>query len=191
MVFGNKGREPESERRASKSKEFIDNGFHILGVCFDKIKYGLQKVLPFLDDPDEEALYDDGTGKEHVSGEVIVTRFVNTVFIVYGLLGGYFMQQYTEYLFRKFAAWTVGVSLATENIPATPITIIVDILIVFMIYTAGIVIMTLFYFIFKWTVSKRVYEGLQMCQVGFMYGILCIVFMTLLWIVLPFNIFLP
>lgn len=138
----------------------------------------------------DELLYDDGSDEMSVPLDIVLRRIIYGVFIGYGFLMGFLMQNYASSLIIRFSAWAAGVEITSSNIPSSPLTIIVSIVVIFVIYLAGIVGQMLIYMLFKKLFASKMYNGLQDVQIGFMYGVLLILLTTILGILIPYNIFL-
>lgn len=175
-------------RKELKSK--LGSGLKYIGQVFQKSMYHLLHIF----EPDEEdPLYDcDAEDKGTWTPNRIATWVVNGVNVVYGLIGGFLTQNYLAYRSLKFMAFAKGVEFSkmTSRMYPTPLTICMDIVFFFCFYIALIVIQGLLYVGLKFLLQEKLYDPKEQCQVGFMYGILCIVISGLIGILVPFNVFM-
>lgn len=178
---------PSEPEVSDKMRERLSQAKDVMRLGFGKLFEGVQKVIFHKE---EEVLYDDGSEGQPISGEAILTRVIYAVFAVYGIVAGFLMQNYAASLILQFSAWAAGVDITSSRIPSSPLTIIASIIIVGVVYLAGLVLEGLIYMLFKKLAAPRLYDGLQTVQIGFMYGILLIIVFTILGILLPVNVFL-
>lgn len=130
---------------------------------------------------------DDYTQKPYQKKKLVC----NIIFIIYGFLAGWLGQQYAEYECRSFQAFACNMSLTSPDLYATPLTILVNIVIIFSVYLSIAVIWGCIYFGIKATWLKNDGdEEIEMLQIAAMYGLLTIVFVSLFFFALPFNMFI-
>lgn len=141
---------------------------------------------------EQESHYDLDIEDDEMPKPYLIKKTVcNSIFLVYGFLAGWIGQQYAEYECRSFQAFACGMSLTTPDLPATPLTILVNIVIIFSVYLSIAVIWGCIYFGLKATWLKHDgEEELEMLQDAAMYGLLMVVFVSLLFFALPFNMFI-
>lgn len=178
----NVGYEPPKSNMSKHFGEMCD----AFKECFEIIG----SMIPFLKKDDAYELeYDDGSDSMELSSEVVWTWLIYWLFIVYGIIAGFIAQNVTAYLCDKFACWSVGIALQPHDAPVTPVTTLMSILITFCVYLTIVVIMSFLYFILKWIFQNKIYEGVQVCQVGFMFGVIFIIAFTFIGVILPINLF--
>ena len=130
---------------------------------------------------------DDHTSKPYQKKKLVC----NIIFIIYGFLAGWIGQQYAEYECCSFQAFACNMSLTSPDLYATPLTILVNIVIIFSVYLSIAVIWGCIYFGIKATWLKNDGdEEIEMLQIAAMYGLLTIVFVSLFFFALPFNMFI-
>lgn len=180
----------ERERKWMASKNKVKSGIGFVGEVFVKSIKNIFKVFH----PDEEdPLYDyDAVDKGKWTPNRICTWVVNGVNITYGLIGGFIMQNYLAYRSLRFIAFAAGVDFATmhDRSLASPVTVLMDIVFFFVFYLSLIVMQAIFYVVFKFLFQEHLFDPEDTCQVGFMYGVLCIVLSSLIGIVVPINVFM-
>lgn len=168
-----------------------------LKQCFDYMTAVLMKSVSHffhIFEPDEEdPLYDcDAEDQGTWTPNRIAVWIINGVNIVYGLVGGFLTQNYLAYRSLRFMAFAAGVDFSDmiDRSYATPLTVCMDIVFFFCFYLALVVIQSIFYVFLKWVFREKLRDPAQQCQIGFMYGVLCIVLSGLVGILVPFNVFL-
>lgn len=139
---------------------------------------------------EEDVVYDDGSGRPEVAKDVLAQRTIRLTFGIYGSISGLLMQNYAAYLIRAFNAWAAGVKITSSDIPSSALTILMAIVIVGIVYTAGVVIAGFLYFSFKKVFVSALDDVEQSCQEGFMLCVLAMIVATILGILLPWNLFL-
>lgn len=158
-------------------KKAINNLIYCIIRCF-----GMEKPSHYDLDVD-----DDHTPQPYQTK----TMVCNIIFVVYGFLAGWIGQQYAEYECRSFQAFACNMSLTSPDLYATPLTILVNIVIIFSVYLSIAVIWGCIYFGIKATWLKNDGdEEIEMLQIAAMYGLLTIVFVSLFFFALPFNMFI-
>lgn len=150
-------------------------------------------VRQFRDIDDDEDLYDLNAESEgEWSPERVRIWVINGVNIALGLIGGFFVQNYLSYRSLRFMAFAAGVDFADLNgrVLSSPITILVDIMFFLAFYFGLAIIFTFAYHVMVFLFKKDLMDCKEICQLGYMYGVMCTVISSLLGIILPFNIFM-
>lgn len=183
----------ESEGLDDDEKDFkrkLKSKLDFVVQWFQKTFYHLIHIFQ----PDEEdPLYDcDAQDNGVWTPNRIATWIVNGVNIVYGLVGGFLTQNYLAYRSLKFMAFAAGIDFAkmTSRSNPTPLTVCMDIVFFFCFYLALIVVQGILYVVLKFLLKEKLFDAKEQCQVGFMYGVLCIVVSGLIGILVPFNVFM-
>lgn len=150
-------------------------------------------IKTFSNSDDEESLYDlDGDSPGEWSPERVKIWIINGVNIFIGLIGGFIVQNYLSYRSLRFMAFAAGVDFSELHgrTLSSPITIIMDIVFFVAFYTVLVIIFTCAYYIMHFLFQKDMLDCKEICQVGYMYGVMCTVISGLIGVILPFNIFM-
>lgn len=142
---------------------------------------------------DKADYYEEGSEDSHDASPVMQKLAVcNIVFAIYGFISGIFIQNYCQYLCRSFAAFACGVNLTSPNIISSPLTIIMDVVLIFICYLSVVVIAGCIYFAFKTFLFRNddFEEFLELLQVAFMYAMMLIVLTGIICLIIPFNFFI-
>lgn len=175
--------ENNDKRRFSVIQSFAE----AMMLCFENIASFIRRKTHSAD---ESELWDDGEGGYADTQEDAAVSLMNWTFIIYGVLAGFVAQNYAGFAIRSFSTWAAGVSLTSPGDYSSPLTIIVSCLIVFGVYVAVMVLHLLIYVVFKLTVTSLIYDGKQLAQIAFSYGLLAIIAASLISLALPGNFFL-
>lgn len=115
----------------------------------------------------------------------------NLIFVIYGFFSGMIGQQYAEYECRSFQSFACGMSLTSPDLYSTPLTILMNIVIIFAVYLSIAVLLGGVYFGLKSIWFKNAgEEEIEMLQIALMYGLLINIFTSLVFFALPFNAFI-
>lgn len=135
--------------------------------------------------------YDLAIDEVIVSPYALQEKVCTIIFLVYGFLCGIFGEQYAEYICKSFNAYCMHHSLSSDNITSSPLTMLGDIVISCSIYFVIITLGFVMYNIMKCVFLKDAGdEEIEKLQIAMMYGLLEIVLLSLLFFILPFNIFI-
>lgn len=194
----------QKERKASEEPDEDDSwsmsqalqgkiGSQLLSVGKIFIKSIEMIIRQFRDIEDDGNLYDlDAVDEGEWSPERVKIWIINGVNIATGLIGGFLVQNYLSYRSLRFMAFAAGVDFSELHgrTLASPITILVDIMFFLAFYLALGIVFTFFYHVMHFLFKRDLMDCKEICQVGYMYGVMCAVISTLLGIILPFNIFM-
>lgn len=137
--------------------------------------------------------YEEGSEDGHdVSPVMKKLAICNIVFAIYGFISGIFIQNYCQYLCRSFAAFACGMKLTSPNIISSPLTIIMDIVLIFVCYLSVVVVAGCIYFLFKTFLfhDDDEEEFKELLQVAFMYAMMLIVLTGIVCLIIPFNFYI-
>lgn len=167
----------------------VKNGWGAMLKGFKSIAHMLSRNSDDYYDCDCSS--DDTDDKVTISDLIQKTSICKIVFIIYGFFAGIFIQNYCQYLCICFANFAFDHSLVSSNAMPSPLTILMDVIIIFVSYISVTVVGGCIYFIFKWLLfrNEREDEYLESLQNAFMCAMLLIVLLSIICYILPFNIF--
>ena len=139
----------------------------------------------------EEPAYYNGMEDDGPSEDSVKTHLIYIIMGVYGSVAGFFACQYCKYLSQRFGCLAWGIEFTSRKIQHYGVFhYLVDIIAVFVVYflvgTLGVLLNTLL----KMLWAKDIYQGQEVCQIGMMYGLVFMVVVSLIMLIIPWNIFL-
>lgn len=154
---------------------------------------GLKEYVSSLFEKEEPG-WDDGTDRDTSDDpEKMGGNFVCMVMSAYGGVAGFFGCQYVKYLHQRFACNAWGIELTSRHVKSYGVPQIAeDIIATFVVYALLSVLGWLISIVLKNVYLKDMSEDdeREMSNRAIMYGFLFMVVMSVVMLIMPFNVFL-
>lgn len=117
-------------------------------------------------------------------------RICNIIFITYGIVAGFFAEEYAEYWCKYVQSFCTGVPITSyEQPPAHVVALLLGIIIIFCVYLAvGAVAGCIYVLVKSVFLPDGGLDEIEMLQIAFMYAVMEVVIIGLLCLVLPWNV---
>lgn len=147
---------------------------------------GFFSGLPFFQK--KESAWDDGTDVSLPDSEQIERAKIVGIMSFYGGLSGFFASQYCKYLHQLFVCRAWGIALTSRRVKSYGVpSLVADVIATFVVYVLVCAVGLLLDRVLKYAWDGK---DVNMYNEALGYGFFLLIVVSLIMLILPFNVFL-